>query len=152
MRTLAAAPLLFALCGPASAADRLAADRDARAEQEIKDLEFELAGLLMRGEFEAYSRFLAEDYTRITHEGRVQTREEVLRQFRAGFKANDGGKMEPSDLDVKVYGDTAVLTGLLRVTPRDPAAGARVNRFRKIFVRRDGRWFMVSLQGVPYMP
>ena len=151
MRNLVAVPLLFALSGASYGGERLAADRDAAVEQEIKDLEFELAGLLMKGRFETYSTFLADDYTRITQEGRVQSREEVLRQFAAGFKG-PGGRMEPTELDAKVYGDTAVLTGLLRVTPRDPDAAVRVSRFRKIFVRRNGRWFMVSLQGAPYTP
>ena len=54
--------------------------------------------------------------------------------------------MEPTELDVEVYGDTAVLTGKLTVTS---AAESRQSRFRKVFIRRDGRWFLVSLQGTP---
>lgn len=153
-RAICTAALGCLLAGAAHGAGRLAADRDSRAQQEIKDLEFHLAGLLMRGEFDAYQGFLAEDYTRITDSGQVQSREEVLRQFAATFQPGAGGTMEPTDLDVKVYGDTAILTGLLKLTPRPGASSAapRVSRFRKVFIRRDGRWYLVSLQGVRYVP
>lgn len=142
------------LASAAHGADRLAADHDSRAEQEIKALEFHLAGLLMRGELDVYRTFLAEDYTRITDKGRVQSREEVLRQFAAKSEPAAAWSMEPTDLDVKVYGDTAILTGLLKLKPRAGASPAapRVNRFRKVFIRRDGHWYLVSLQGVPYVP
>jgi ketosteroid isomerase-like protein len=103
----------------------------------------------MRREWDTYSTFLADDYTRITDTGEVQSREEVLRGFKGG--TGGGGKMEPSDLNVKVYGDTAILTGLLKVT-RPGTPEPRVSRFRKVFIRRDGRWYLVSLQGVRYAP
>jgi ketosteroid isomerase-like protein len=73
----------------------------------------------------------------------------VLRQFAA---APTGWSMEPGDLDVKVYGDTAILTGVLKVTPAGASAPARTSRFRKVFIRRHGRWYMVSLQGARLTP
>ena len=85
----------------------------------------------------------AADYTRIGANGALETRKQVL----AGFRASEsGGSMEPTELDVDVYGDTAILTGKLTIAS---ATGSRQSRFRKIFVRRDGRWYMVSLQGTP---
>jgi hypothetical protein len=53
--------------------------------------------------------------------------------------------MEPTELEVKVYGDTAILTGKLAVTT---AGAVRHARFRKVFIRRGEQWFLVSLQGV----
>jgi hypothetical protein len=53
--------------------------------------------------------------------------------------------MEPTELEVKVYGDTAILTGKLAVTL---AGAVRHARFRKVFIRRGEQWFLVSLQGV----
>jgi len=126
----------------------LRADRDQAVEREIKALELQLTDLLNRGEFDAYSAFLSQDYARITERGEVQAREEVLRQFRhSGFC----GAMEPRDLAVQSYGDTAILTGLLKFK-MSPSSPEFTSRFRKVFVRRSGRWFLVSLQGVPYAP
>jgi hypothetical protein len=53
--------------------------------------------------------------------------------------------MEPTELEVEVYGDTAILTGKLAITT---ANAVRHSRFRKVFIRKDGQWFLVSLQGV----
>ena len=118
------------------------ADPDAAAEAEIKALELHLAKLLVSREFDEYERYLAADYTRINANGVVETREQVL----AGFRASTGEfSMQPTDLVVKIYGDTAILTGTLTVAT---AQSSRVSRFRKVFIRRDGRWFLVSLQGV----
>lgn len=133
--------ILIATSVPASAAVP-SADPDAAAEAEIKALELHLAQLLVSREFDEYEKYLAADYTRINANGVVETREQVL----AGFRASTGGySMQPTDLVVKIYGDTAILTGTLTVAS---AEATRMSRFRKVFIRRDGRWFLVSLQGV----
>ena len=127
----------------------VAADENRDVEREIKALELHLADLLVRRDLDTYSTFLSRDYTRINDHGEVQTREQVLAQFRA---SPGGGTMEPTELVVQSYGDTAILTGILKVKPGDPSRPERTSRFRKVFVRRDGRWYLVSLQGAPYAP
>ena len=126
-------------------AGTLSADHNDAAEAEIKALEFHLAKLLVSRNFDEYETNLAADYTRINASGVVETREQVMTNYRAGQAAPGGGSMEPTELDVKVYGNTAILTGKLSVTN---SAGTRRSRFRKVFIRRGGRWFLVSLQGV----
>ena len=125
------------------------ADKNQEVEREIKALELHLATLLVRGDIDTYSTFLSQDYTRINDRGEVQTREQVLHQFRA---SRAGFTMEPKELVVESYGDTAILTGLLKVKSAEPSNTERTSRFRKVFVRRSGRWYLVSLQGVPYTP
>ena len=125
----------------------LRADGDPQVEREIKELELHLADLLMKGDFDTYATFLADDYTRIGDRGEVQNRADVLRTFRA---SSGTGTMEPTDLVVMSYGDTAILTGILRVTPSGGSSPGRTSRFRKVFIRRGGRWYLVSLQGVQY--
>lgn len=139
--------MVFFLLG--AQADGLAADKDPVVARDIKALELHLADLLVRGEFDTYSTFLADEYTRINDRGEVQTRDEVLRQFRKG---TGGGTMEPTDLVVQSYGDTAILTGLLRVKGPPPSDIVRTSRFRKVFIRRGGKWYLASLQGVLYQP
>jgi hypothetical protein len=120
----------------------LSADHNEVAVAEIKALEFHLAKLLVSHAFDKYETYLAADYTRIDPDGVVLTREQVLAAFRA---SPPKGSMDPSELSVKVYGNTAILTGKLSETD---STGTRVGRFRKVFIRWGGRWFLVSLQGV----
>src|SRR5262249_20290552 len=139
--------VLMLVASGAIGASGLAADGSIQVEKEVKDLEFHLAALLMAGDFDTYATFLADDYTRIDERGQVQTREGVLRQFRT---THGTGPMEPTDLVVRAYGDTAILTGILRFKLHDGTGPERRDRFRKVFIRRGGRWYLVSLQGVPY--
>jgi hypothetical protein len=133
--------ILIAASLPASAAVP-SADPDAAAEAEIKALELHLAQLLVSRQLDEYEKYLAADYTRINGSGVVETREQVL----AGFRASTGEfSMQPTDLVVNIYGDTAILTGKLTIASTE---ATRVSRFRKVFIKRDGRWFLVSLQGV----
>lgn len=121
----------------------LPADRNEPAEAEIRALELHLAELLVERKFDEYEAHLGADYTRINASGVVETREQVI----AGFRASSANiAMEPTELEVEIYGDTAILTGRLAITN---ASGSRQSRFRKVFIRRDGRWFLVSLQGTP---
>jgi hypothetical protein len=148
MQTVLAAALaaLFVINAGGAAAPALSADRNDEAEAEIKALELHLARLLVERRIDEYETHLAADYTRINASGVVETREQVLKTFRASSAGDVSGSMEPAELDVRIYGDTAILTGRLTVTSR--AGTVRVSRFRKVFIRRDGRWFLVSLQGV----
>ena len=127
----------------------LPADKDPAVVRDIKALELRLADLIVRGEIDTYSTFLADEYSRINDRGEVQTRDEVLRQFRKGTR---GGTMEPTDLVVQSYGDTAILTGILRLKGPQASDPVRSSRFRKVFIRRGGKWYLVSLQGVPWQP
>ena len=120
----------------------LSADRNDAAEAGIKALELHLAKLLVARKFDEYEKYLSSDYSRISPTGVVESREQVMKGFRT---SQPGGAMEPTELGVKVYGDTAILTGKLAVTT---AGAVRHARFRKVFIRRGEQWFLVSLQGV----
>ena len=132
---------LVTTCG-AAWGSTLSADRNDAAEAEVKALELHLAKLLVAHNFDEYEKYLSTDYSRISPTGTVESREQVMKSFRA---SPPGGAMEPTELEVKVYGDTAILTGKLAVTT---GGTVRHSRFRKVFIRRGGQWLLVSLQGV----
>jgi hypothetical protein len=123
----------------------VSADHSAAAEAEIKSLELHLAKLLVSRKFDEYEKYLAADYTRINASGVVETREQVMAAFRGSREPSGSGRMDPTELDVKVYGGVAILTGKLSATN---SAGTYQSRFRKVFIQRGGRWFLISLQGV----
>lgn len=59
--------------------------------------------------------------------------------------ADSAAMAEIEVLEVRVYGDTAILTFVLTIG-RDGET-VRRSRLVKVFVRRDGRWMMVHNQG-----
>ncbi len=133
------APAMAVLAAVLSTAP-LSADSAPGIEAEIKQLELTLAGHLSRGEIDAYAPYLADDYVRISADGRSATKTEVLAEMRA--VKGPRVPLEPGNLAVRVYGDTAILTGELTIGPRRA-------RFTKVFLRRAGRWVMVNNQGTP---
>jgi ketosteroid isomerase-like protein len=57
--------------------------------------------------------------------------------------------LELSDLNVRVEGNTAMVTGVNHVRGRDDKGQAidRKTRFTDVFVKRDGRWQVLATQG-----
>ncbi|HET6362127.1 MAG TPA: nuclear transport factor 2 family protein [Gemmatimonadota bacterium] len=137
--------VLLALAGtPLRAQTVVHADGDSAAMAEIAALEYHLLDLLTRRDLEEYGTYLAEDYVRVNAGGRVDSKDSVLAQFRAGSGSRSASAI-PSDLDVRIYGDTAILSFVLTLE-REGELQQR-NRLVKVFVRRDSRWIMVHNQG-----
>lgn len=121
------------------------ADKDSIAEQEIQELEFFLANLIETGDVESYAGYLTDDYVRVAANGKVSTKQQVL----DGFKSTESKvRMMPHDLKVRVYGNTAILQGILELEVKSgDTISKRTSIITKIFIKRDGKWYMASLQG-----
>ena len=106
----------------------------------IVALEHGMSRLLAAGRVDEYATHLTSDYARTTQQGTLERREVALASWRA---RGASGLMRPSELWVRVYGDAAVLTGVVggadTSTPR--------TRITKTFVRREGRWLLAALHG-----
>ena len=88
---------------------------------------------------------VAPDFTQIESGGAVIDREEFVNDLLDPSLRIDPYEVE--DFGVRVYGDTALLTGRIRMT--GSAEGkAFVSHFRYIdvYVKRDGVWKVVSIQ------
>jgi ketosteroid isomerase-like protein len=130
-------------------------DGERRSEGEVRELEGQLARAVVRGDRAFFERVLADDFTHTSHSGAFKTRAQWLAEARASDRAEAKvaatryEAMEVDDLAVRVYGDTAVVTG--RTTPRgrnakgQPIAGQY--RFLRVWVKRQGRWQAVAFQG-----
>lgn len=95
-----------------------------------------------------FERNYAEDATDISgRTGVVQTKAEVLASMKTDKSVLDS--LELSDLNVRMEGNTAVVTGVNHVKGRDDKGQAidRWTRFTDIFVKRDGRWQILATQG-----
>jgi len=139
--------LLAGFCLPLSApASALHSDPDTAASQEeIKKLELDLARMLAKSDWDQYSSHLAEDFVRIDEQGVVLDKAALLTNLRSGKPALLS--VMPEELVVRIYGDTAVLTGHLTVLRRQNGkVTTSFLRYTEVFVRRAGQWSSVTLQ------
>lgn len=115
------------------------------AEDEIKALEETRNQAVLKGDVAALDRMTSDDYTFITLRGELRTKAEILKGFASGaFKYQS---REISDLKVRLYGDTAVVTG--RSSQKGTENGKDYSGaywFTRVYVKQNGRWVSVALQ------
>lgn len=119
------------------------------AEATIRALEAEGRAAAMSGDPEAHDRLLASDWTNINSNGTVTAKPQLLALLKSSpFKFLS---IEDEDLSVRIYGETAVVTGRStrkRAGPSGEAVTQSV-RFTRVYAERDGRWQVVSAQTTP---
>ena len=129
---------------------------DARAEREIRELEAQLSRAVVAGDRGLFDRVLASDFTHTSHSGQFKTRAEWMAEDKVDSRQGKppAGKttyeaFDVGDLAVRIYGETAVVTG--RSTPKGRTAkGEPIRgqyRFLRVWVKRDGHWQVVAFQG-----
>ena len=105
------------LCGSAavalavfvSAQSQNAAGVATTAEKEILQIEKDRNRAIISGDGAALDRMTSDDYTFITLRGELRTKSEIVQGFKSGSFHYDS--REISDLNVRIYGGTAVVTG-----------------------------------------
>ena len=115
------------------------------SEQEIKALEDERNRAILNGDAATLERMTSEDYTFITLRGELRTKSEIVKGFQSGSFKYDSRTI--SDLNVRVYGNTAIVTG--RATQKGSERGKDYSgdyRFTRVYVKQKGRWMTVALQ------
>ena len=121
------------------------------AEQEIRSLEEARNQAIVHGDAAVLERMTADDYTFITLRGELRTKAEIVKGFQSGSFKYDS--REISDLKIRVYGDTAVVTG--RSTQKGRENGKDYSgdyRFTRVYVKQNGRWVTVALQATLVQP
>ena len=114
-------------------------------EQEVRQVERELTEALLGDDFAAVDRIYADDFTLTNANGLVGDRARRMAMLKSGAVKNLSINQE--DVRVRVYGDTAVVTG--RATFRVRLGGeehSEIQRFMHALVKREGRWQMVAQQ------
>ena len=111
--------------------------------KEIEGLELEWRDALINNNLVAIERLLADDYLGISPNGTLETKADVLATHRSGdLKVT---QMNLSDLKIRVYGDTAVVTSKadLTGTNGDRDISGRY-RYTRVYSNREGHWRIVS--------
>lgn len=114
-------------------------------EREVREVTERRFAAMVRADTAELERLLADDLTYTHSNGQVETREKFLASIAS--KAVVYKSIEPSGVEVRVYGEAAVATG--RVEMKVTAAGrdlAFVARFTAVYVREDGAWRLAAWQ------
>jgi len=111
---------------------------------DVSRLQSELVAAYKHHDVSALDRVLADDYTFTNDRGQVETKAEVMANFKSG-----GDRTITSyaiqDPKVRIYNDSAVMTyrytSIETYKGRDESGTYRITR---VFIKMDGRWQMVA--------
>lgn len=118
-------------------------DRDNTA-KELRAIEQKLAAAWVEGDREYINRILADDWSVTDAAGRVLAKQQVMRE---AFESADRRieSLQIDDVQVRVFDKCAVVTGRTRARGSYKGSSMSVTlRFTDVFVRRAGRWQVVS--------
>ena len=143
---LALAPYINAQKNPAASVSSQTGTKE-----EILAIEKERNRAIISGDAVALERMTSDDYTFITLRGELRTKREIVQGFKSGSFHYES--REISDLNVRVYGNTAIVTG--RSNQKGTENGKDYSgdyRFTRVYVKQDGRWETVALQTTLIQP
>lgn len=113
--------------------------------KEVVDMERQAREASIHRDAEFTQRTLAEDYVAISPLGQVTTKRDTVSARKSGQLRYD--TIDVSDMVVRVYGDTAVVTA--RADVKGHQLGEDFSgpyRYTRVWVRRTGHWQTVSYQ------
>lgn len=121
---------------------------NARDAESILQLERDIMAAIKSKDASTLAPLLTDDFVYRTHFGAESNKAEFLESI-AAFPV-EILSIRGDELNVNVYGDTAVLTGVQRATARVPEGMPEesVVAFTDVFVRPDGRWLMTLAYGI----
>jgi ketosteroid isomerase-like protein len=111
--------------------------------QELIQIQQRLINAWVNHERETINQLLADDWTVTDPAGRHLTKIEVLAELDSGERKLESGTID--DVKVRLYGDTAVITG--RTIAAGSYQGTSVSvklRFTDVFVKQNGNWRAVA--------
>ena len=117
----------------------------AGVEEEIQKLEQQRNQAILHGDSAALDRMASDDYTFINTRGALLTKTPVLEGFKSGAIKFETRQL--SDLNVRVHGNAAVVTGSLsqKWTENGKDTSGEY-RFTRVYVKERGRWVSAALQ------
>jgi len=114
-------------------------------EEQIKKLEMDRAAAVVKGDVAYVEKQTADDYMFINMFGQITDKKQLVDAMKSG-----GLKLtaeDLSDLKVRVYGNTAVVTGKSDIKGTMGGKDATgQSLFTRVFVKKGGTWQTVALQ------
>lgn len=113
--------------------------------KEIEALEDQWRQAILTNNVSQMDHLLADDYIGITSNGTVETKAQDLAQRRAGTVKIT--QLDLSDMHVRLYGDTAVVTSRAQLQGTNGASDISGNyRYTRVYAQRLGHWKIVSFE------
>jgi ketosteroid isomerase-like protein len=145
-RRMACVMLAAALCWTLASPAWALPHREAHVvHKQIEALETEWCNAEIHNNVNEMDHLLADDYIGISANGTVATKAQELAQRKAGTVRIES--LTLSDLKVRVYGDTAVVTSKAELTGTNGQSDISGNyRYTRVYNKRLGKWKIVSFE------
>jgi ketosteroid isomerase-like protein len=142
---LLTAILIVGLSSQARAEEKKA-DKD-----DLKTLDAKLTEAFKTRDFDTLGKHMDENYILIDPRGETHNKKTYLKHLADG-KAKFG-ELKETDVKTRVFGDTAVVTGLLQVKGKveDKEVNAEY-RWTRVYNKKDGEWICVLEQHTQVIP
>lgn len=142
---LLAAVLLAMSVGSGNSGAGAQVPHPADAVAQIRALELAHNEALVHGDAAAVAQMTADDYTFITPRGFLITKAQMLKGIGDGAFRYE--YREVYELDIRVFGDAAVVTGRSVHTAQQHGRDmSDAYRFTRVYVHQQGRWVAVAWQ------
>jgi uncharacterized protein (TIGR02246 family) len=117
-------------------------------EQVFRDLENQIAQAVMTRNASAMSSLFTSDYMSVGVSGRIRSRAEIIDASLSGQLAIS--KVQTGKITVRLYGDTAIVVGLITVFGKDGSKDISGQwAFTRVYQRESGKWVAASFQATP---
>src|SRR5919205_1115906 len=142
-RTLVIAALVLTAVPIALGQQSARREQRRSVEQAIRQLDNERIQAQIHADAAALDRIYADDFIGVGPSGTVRTKARVISDFTSGDLKFQS--ITTDDVQVRVYGNTAVETGRSTMNGQDRGkAVPRDNRFTRVWVKQQGRWRLVA--------
>jgi ketosteroid isomerase-like protein len=117
----------------------------AQSDEQLKKLETDRAVAAVKGDVATLEKQTSDDYTFINLYGRMSDKSQMVNAFKTGQTKLTSNEL--SDMKVRVYGDTAVITGKADI--KGTLGGKDVAgqiMFTRVYVKKGDQWQSVAFQ------
>jgi Domain of unknown function (DUF4440) len=124
--------------------DSVAAPR-AAVERQVLDVQARRFQAIVEADVETLEDILADDLTYTHTTGKIDSKREFLDALKS--RKVNYHSIEPADVLVRVYDDTALLTGLADMSVSTPERSFSFScRFTEVYRKKNGDWQLVAWQ------
>jgi len=109
------------------------------SEEELLKVEKEFAKAIVKNDLEGIERLVAVDWIIVGPDGEIVERARFFEVIKSGAMTHDA--MESEDFRMRIYGDSAVVTGITRTKGKFMGQEfSTQERSTDVFINRDGQW------------
>jgi len=117
----------------------------ANVEEELKKLETDRAAAAVKGDVATLEKQTSDDYTFINLYGQMSDKSQMVNNFKTGRTKLTSNEI--SDMKVRLYGNTAVITGKADVAGTMAGKDTKGQiMFTRVYVKKGGSWQSVAFQ------